>query len=168
MQANGKPEKSNFSYVNYIGSDCQGVVYLLKQKFLSPEEAEKCLQAEVANELSGFQPPRPPTNHDALDESYSRLYKLLVDCCAKKGITVPIDFGPLLICAMEYLHKNGRSNIFYDLARGIGTMRDDGSDSRFPVKRMPFGLIDYMARFFSSESFQQVSKHMITSAHPLY
>jgi hypothetical protein len=73
-----------------------------------------------------------------------------------KGINVPEDFGSLLLQAIEYLHKNGRSNIFYHLAKGIGTMRDDGSDSRLPVKRMPFGLVEYVARFFSSDNFQQV------------
>lgn len=132
------------------------MVHVLKQIFSSPEEAETSLQAEVANELSGFQPSGPPVNSPgALDQSQN-LYQLLVECCAMKGIIVPPDFGPLLIRAMEYLHKNGRSNIFYNLARGIGTMREDGSDSRFPVKRMPFGLVDYMAKFFSSDNFQQV------------
>ena len=74
-----------------------------------------------------------------------------------KGINVPGDFGSLLLQAIEYLHKNWRSNIFYHLAKGIGTMHDDGSDSRLPVKRMPFGLVEYVARFFSSDNFQQVS-----------
>lgn len=69
---------------------------------------------------------------------------------------MPDDFGTLLLHAMEYLNKNGRSNIFYNLAKGIRTMRDDDSDSIFPVKHMPFGLLEYMAKFFSCDTFQQV------------
>ena len=129
-------------------------------------DAEVQLQAEVgqsgssnvnrANTPSVYTTPPPYTEYPMMGGSEGLLYKLLVDCCAAKGIVVPSDFGALLLHAMEYLHKNERSNVFYSLAKGIGIMRDDGSDSRFPVKRMPFGLLEYMAKFFSSDTFQQV------------
>ena len=32
--------------------------------------------------------------------------------------------------------------MLYRLAKAIGAMRSDGSDSRLPAKRMPTGLID--------------------------
>ena len=44
--------------------------------------------------------------------------------------------------AMANLRHNARSNVLYNLAKGMGTPRADGSDSRFPVKRMPMGLIE--------------------------
>ena len=33
----------------------------------------------------------------------------------------------------------------YNLAKGLGTQRADQSDSRFPTKRMPMGLIECFA-----------------------
>lgn len=120
----------------------------MKQDFSSPQDAETHLQAVLASSCE-VQPSVRPVQF----ENFNRL---LVECCSMKGIYVSQDFGPLLISAMEYLQKTGRSNIFYNLARGVGTMREDGSDSRFPVKRMPFGLVEYTAKFFSSDNFQQV------------
>lgn len=111
---------------------------------------------QVPSTPSVYTTPPPYTEYSMMGGCEDLLHKLLVDCCAAKGIVVPSDFGALLLHAMEYLHKNERSNIFYSLAKGIGMMRDDGSDSRFPVKRMPFGLLEYMAKFFSSDTFQQV------------
>jgi len=44
----------------------------------------------------------------------------------------------------------------YNLAKGVGTQRADGSDSRFPMKCMPMGLIEYAADFFANDNVQQV------------
>ena len=54
---------------------------------------------------------------------------------------------------MIQLSKGGRTNI---LAKGIGTMRSDKKDSRFPVMRMPMGLVEYTAQFFAADYLQQV------------
>ena len=40
-------------------------------------------------------------------------------------------------------------------------MRPDGTDSRFPVKRMPMGLLEHMVNFFNASSIQQVSVHTV-------
>ena len=69
---------------------------------------------------------------------------------------VPSDFLHLVICAMKNLRSAGRSNSLYFLAKGLGNIRKDGSDSLFPAKRMPMGLIEYAAKFFTATSVQQV------------
>jgi len=42
---------------------------------------------------------------------------------------------------MLQLANNNHSNVLYNLVKVIGTTREDGSDLRFPVKRMPIGLV---------------------------
>ena len=65
------------------------------------------------------------------------------------GITVPEDFLILAAKAMSQLKKNKRSNIIYNLAKGLGTPRLHGNDSMFPTKRMPMGLVEYVINFFA-------------------
>ena len=57
---------------------------------------------------------------------------------------MPDDYLIYNANAMAYLKHNAHSNVLYNLARGWGTMREDGSDSRFPVKRMPIGLVCFV------------------------
>ena len=71
-------------------------------------------------------------------------------------LSVPNDFLHLAASAMLQLANNGRTNVLCDLAKGIGTLRQDEEDTRFPVKRMPIGLVEYTAQFFASDNLQQV------------
>ena len=59
--------------------------------------------------------------------------------------------------AMLRLSEGGRTNVLYNLAKGIGTLRPDQSDSRFPIKQMPLGLVEYIAQFFAADNLQQVN-----------
>ena len=43
-------------------------------------------------------------------------------------------------------------NVLYNLAKGIGTMRPDQSDSSFSIKQMPLGLVEYIAHFFAAQT----------------
>ena len=52
--------------------------------------------------------------------------------------------------------KGQNINVLYNLAKGLGTQRADGSDSRFPTKCMPMGLIEYAAEFFANDNVRQV------------
>ena len=45
------------------------------------------------------------------------------------------------------------------LPKVFGTIRPDQSDSHFPIKRMPLGLVEYIAQFFAADNLQQVN-HM--------
>lgn len=65
-------------------------------------------------------------------------------------LSVPKDFLCLATSAMVQLSKGGRTNVLYNLAKGIGTMRPDKKDSQFPVMQMPMGLVEYTAQFFCS------------------
>ena len=73
-------------------------------------------------------------------------------------LSVPDDFVALAVKAMMQLKDNNRSNVLYNMAKAIGTIRKDGSDSRFPIKRMPMGLVEYIASFFAADNLQSVSK----------
>lgn len=79
---------------------------------------------------------------------------------ATKGIFLPDDYLLHSASAMVQLSNSNRSNVVYNLVKGIGSLRTDGSDSCFPCKRMPMGLLEYMADFFSSDSVQQVCMHV--------
>ena len=80
---------------------------------------------------------------------------VFIICCQR---TVPDDFVILAARAVMQLKDNHRSNILYNMAKAIGTIREDGSDSSLPVKRMPMGLLEYIASFFAVDNLQSVSK----------
>ncbi|CAB3984203.1 Hypothetical predicted protein [Paramuricea clavata] len=65
---------------------------------------------------------------------------------------VPSDFVGLCCTALKILHENGKQNIIYHLARGLGTQRADGSGPRLPIDWMPFGLLSYNIQYFSSDT----------------
>ena len=71
-------------------------------------------------------------------------------------LNVPQDYLELSVQAMLHLKQCDRSNILYSLAKGLGTLRPDGSDSKFPTKRMPAGLLQYMVEFFAADNLSQV------------
>ena len=50
---------------------------------------------------------------------------------------------------MLQLSNNGLTNTLYNLVKGMGTLRQDKEDSRFPIKHMPMGLVEYTAQFFA-------------------
>lgn len=66
------------------------------------------------------------------------------------------DFLELALNASRHLKQCNRSNIIYKLAKVIGTMRPDKLDSRLPAKRMPMGLLEYIANFYDAENYQKV------------
>ena len=72
-------------------------------------------------------------------------------------VTVPPDFLLLSAQAMRHLQSCERSNVVYGLAKGLGEIRQDHSDSRFPARRMPMGLIEYAVGFFNADVIQHVS-----------
>ncbi len=84
----------------------------------------------------------------------SELFSLLV---GQSLIPVPPpDFLELVILGMKRLHSNGRSNVIYLLAKAIGTMRPQGTDSLLPNSRMPMGLLEYVVNFYTASSINKV------------
>lgn len=76
-------------------------------------------------------------------------------------VAVPDDFLRLCLKAMERLKEVGRFNVVYGLVRGLGTMREDNSDSRLPALRMPMGLLEYAISFYSANTINQVLKLLV-------
>ena len=72
------------------------------------------------------------------------------------SVSVPDDFLNHAAAAIVCLRKSGRTNVIYNLAKGIGTLRADKTDSRFPIKQMPMGLVEYIAQFFAEDNLQKV------------
>ena len=108
------------------------------------------------------------TKHDSLEDFERRLWSLPVEdqiqllselfsgyCTRNHGFHIPSDYLKLSIQGMLQLEKGGRSNVLYGLASGLGSFREDGSP-RFPVDRMPMGLLQYMVDFFNCRSIQEV------------
>ena len=84
----------------------------------------------------------------------SKLYSVyMLNNC---NIDVPEDFISYASNAMSQLRHSRRTNVLYNLAKGIGTLREDNSDSRLPTKRMPMGLIEYTASFFANDDLHKV------------
>ena len=93
-----------------------------------------------------------PTGSSSDLVALSKLFSELVG----GDIHVPEDYLIYTAQAMNQLSISGRSNVLYKLSKAIGTMRPDNSDSCFPCKRMPMGMLEYMADFFASTVIQQV------------
>jgi len=105
----------------------------------APQALEVCMQTLAT---------LPPEQQlDVLTKLFSNVSKLPVED----------DFFRLLYQAMHNFKKCGRPNLVYLLSRCAGTVRNDGSDSLLPLKRMPTGLIEYVLQFFNAESVTQVS-----------
>lgn len=66
------------------------------------------------------------------------------------GLVVPSTFLELSLKAMAQLKKSRRSNILFALANGLGTVRDDLTDSLIPTSRMPMGLLEHVINFYQS------------------
>ena len=71
-------------------------------------------------------------------------------------MTPPDDFLKLALLAMEHLKSCGRSNVIYNLAKALGTMRDDQTDSLLPAKGMPMGLVEHCVNFCCCAHSDQV------------
>ena len=67
------------------------------------------------------------------------------------------NFIEYSVKGMYHLVDCSRSNIIYLLTKSLGTLRPDKSDSVFPAKRMPMGLIEHCINFFNAPTIQQVS-----------
>ena len=74
-----------------------------------------------------------------------------------QGVSVSNDFLQLLLQAAHHLKNCNRINVVYGLAKVIGTMRLDKTDSLMPAKRMPMGLVEYLVQFFSAKNLTKVS-----------
>ena len=89
------------------------------------------------------------------EEQQASIIGELIQSIAPPEINLSPDFIKHALACMKNLTVAGRSNILADLAKALGTRQPDGS-CRMPVSKMPVGLLEYTASFFSSDSFYQV------------
>ena len=81
------------------------------------------------------------------------------DISSKKiGITTNVlNFPQLSLHAMKKLQDLDKSNTVYNLSKVISESRPDGGDSLMPLRRMPFGMIQFIVDFFASTNVMQVT-----------
>ena len=129
----------------HSGNACRyKVVSWFKERFQCPTDAEAYYFGRSASSAGG------------VDQQLSTLSGSFSKCCSSLGVEVPSDFVELSAKAMVHLKESKRSNVLYSLAKGLGTLRCDNSDTRFPMKRMPLGLLEYMVNFFEAEEMREV------------
>ena len=92
-------------------------------------------------------------SHEQL-EILSLLFSRVLQKCSTP--TIPPDFLVLVSDGMQRLHASKWSNVIYLLAKALGTLRSDGSESLMPVNKMPMGLLEYTVNFFTASSIQKV------------
>ncbi len=84
------------------------------------------------------------------------LHFLSLECHDDYKTFVPLDFLDFCCKSFNVLRENGKDNILYHLAKGLGTPREDGTGPRLPIHRMQFGLLNYNIRYFSSETVNKL------------
>lgn len=151
-----------------IGNACRyKVVGYLKKQFQTPRDAEDAYSGEQSADSNAEVEP-PTIDSSTTEYHFSQLSAIVqLDLLSRLfssyasrelKLSVPDDFVALAAKAMVQLKDNNHSNVLYNIAKVIGTIREDGSDSRFPIKRMPMGLVEYIASFFAADNLQSVSK----------
>jgi hypothetical protein len=85
------------------------------------------------------------------------LFQQLVISCGGHSFNsfVQHDFIDTSLSAMKVLHDKGKHNLVYHISRCFNC-EGERAETRMPIDRMPFGLIDYNVRFFSSPSSQKL------------
>jgi len=104
----------------------------------------------------------PPTFSDLFSKlpedtrlrTLSRLFSSYL--VSSHALQIPDDLLYHAANAMLQLRQNKCTNVLYNLAKGMGTLREDKTDSRFPIKCMPMSLVEYAASYFASDDLQEV------------
>ena len=95
-----------------------------------------------------------PSSSRSQLQSLSQSFSLLAT--SAYGVTLPADYLELSLQGMSHLQKCGRPNVLYGLARGLGRLQENMSDSGFPARRMRMGLLQYAVGFFNADNVKQV------------
>ncbi len=141
---------------------------VLKKRFKSPSEADAHFLQELSPPfsmdieetaqvlvLSKHQQMKECLDFFAALEKEDQL-SVFAEMLSRHFPSVPPDFFSLVINSTKHLKECNRTNVIYTLAKVVGTSRPDGKDSFLPVKKMPFGLLEYTINFFGATSTQKV------------
>lgn len=92
-----------------------------------------------------------------LEISVTALNKCFDIVSKKFGITTNVlNFPQLSLYAMRKLQELEKSNTVYNLSKVISETRPGTSESLMPLKRMPFGMIQFAIDFFATTNVMQV------------
>ena len=79
----------------------------------------------------------------------------------KMGIeTNVLNFPRLSLKSMKTLQDLGKTNTIYNLSKVIGEPRPDGSGTHMPLKRMPFGIVQYVIDLIVSANVLQLKYYL--------
>ena len=78
-------------------------------------------------------------------------------------VSVPSEFLSYTSKAMMNLKSSWHTNVLYNLAKGIGSLRVDSTTLRFLTDRMSMGLIEYIANFYVCNDVNQVFGYNLCS-----
>ena len=126
----------------------------LKKRFSKPLEAERRFSdATTCSSVATCTSTGAQTDFslDAITELFTKY------CAERCGLEVGEDFLRHAVCAMQNLKEAGRLNVIYHLSKSFSVQRSDGSDTLFPRKRMPMGLLEFMSGFFTASDSRNVS-----------
>ena len=129
-----------------------------------------CMQTELGSRSCDKALNTDPMRADFLFSSFIQQFEKLtgpnqteilellfsIACKTHEISSLPHRYIHNSLSAMRYLQSRSKSNILDGAARVFGNMRRDKSDSMFPTKRMPFGLLEYCINFYSSKSCSEV------------
>ena len=121
----------------------------------SPSQSSSCTEIRYVDTL---QPALSQLRNMDTNQQLSFISEMFTNLAESEQLLVPNDFLQLSMRAMKQLQSSGRSNLLYGLALGVGTKRKDDSDSKFPLKKVVAGLIEYSINFFNAEASQNVSR----------
>ncbi len=115
----------------------------IKQEFSSPSESiSECLKIFQSSSIN--------MKSQLLNKIFfSYLEELFDDRSLIEKF--PKDCLSVFINAVENLHKKGKDNLIFNAAKCF-TLREDKEQTRLPTGKMPFGLFDYMVKFFSRDT----------------
>ena len=148
----------------YIGNACRfKVAGWLKKKYPSPldyQSAKQFTSKSTSTQTDTLLCSVKETQTDMVSQYHVTLEKLSLDfshICEVNGLDVPKDFLLYASAAMSELAKQKRSNVLYNFAKGVGTKREGQDESRFPTRKMPMGLVEYITNFFVADDMNHVS-----------
>ena len=98
----------------------------MAQRFQSPTDAEAYYFGSSASSGRG------------VDQQLATLPCSFSKCCSSLDVEVTGDFVGLSAKAVVHLKQSKQTNVLYSLAKGLGTLRCNKSDTLFPIKRWVF------------------------------
>ena len=149
--SNSTPAKQTTSEIN----ECLSPIFSC-----SPQKAAKVsLGNTVQNFISSFQ---NTMSERIRKQLLQHLFKHLVVSSGGNSFYsfVQHDFLDKSLSAMRVLYDEGKHNLVYHISKCFNREHEK-AETWMPIDRMPFGLIDYNVRFFSSSSSQKlgIEKH---------